>query len=276
MDAAPVVRTYPFGVPSWIDVGAADLDAAVEFYGRLFGWTFETATPPGVPAYVIARLDGEDVGGLAARERTWWTTYVAVDDIEATVAAIAAAGGTVVEPVAAAGDGGWSAICLDPAGVELGLWQAKNRPGAQAVNRPGAWNFSDLHSDDADALDFYVRVFGWELGRDGAPAIRVPGYGDHLEATSDPDIRHRQASAPPGFADVIGGIAPADPGLAPHWHVTFTVADRDAAAAAAGRLGATVVGTTDERWARKATLRDPQGAWFSVSEFTPPEGSSFG
>ena len=38
-----------------------------------------------------------------------------------------------------------------------------------------------------------------------ATMIQVPGYGDHLAATVDPDIHERQATAPPGFADVIGG-----------------------------------------------------------------------
>ena len=63
-------RTYPEGVPSWIDIEQADLDAAQEFYGGLFGWTFEPATPPDAPlAYVIARLDGRDAAGLGGAPR---------------------------------------------------------------------------------------------------------------------------------------------------------------------------------------------------------------
>lgn len=271
------VRTYPHGVPSWIDVSAPDADAAESFYGRLFGWTFDAMTPAGVPTYAIIRLDGAEVGGLAARNRATWATYIAVDDIEAAVAAITAAGGSIVDPVEAGGDGGWSARCTDPAGVEFSLWQARNRPGAQVVNQPGAWNFSDLHTDDPNGVDFYAQVFGWVVEpSDGAPSLRVPGYGDHLAATVDPDIRNRQASAPPGFADVIGGVAGNDPGQPPHWHVTFTVADRDAAAASAERLGATVLGAAEGAWSRSAMVRDPQGAVFTVSQFTPPDGSSFG
>jgi predicted enzyme related to lactoylglutathione lyase len=270
------IRTYPNGVPSWIDVSAPEPVAAESFYGRLFGWTFETMTPPGVPRYAIIRLEGADVGGVAARGRAEWSTYIAVDDIEATVAAVDAAGGRVVEPIEAAGDGGWSARCADPAGVHFSLWQANKRPGAQAVNEPGAWNFSDLHTDDPRSIGFYVQVFGWVVDpSDGAPFLRVPGYGDHLEATVDPDIRSRQASAPPGFADVIGGVAGIDAGLPPHWHVTFTVADRDAAAASAERLGATILSSSDGTWSRSAMISDPQGAVFSMSQFTPPDESSF-
>ena len=134
--------------------------------------------------------------------------------------------------------------------------------------QPGAWNFSDLHTDDPAGVDFYEQVFGWSVDRtEGATFLKVPGYGDHLAATVDPDIHERQAAAPPGFADVIGGVAPTDRGLAPHWHVTFTVADRDAAAAMAKAAGASVLGTSEDRWTRKAMICDPQGAIFSLSEF---------
>ena len=81
-------------------------------------------------------------------------------------------------------------------------------------------------------------MFGWEFTDAGfATMIRVPGYGDHLAATTDPDIRERQASVsvPPGFADAIGWVGPAEDGEPPHWHVTFAVADRDETAALAAR-----------------------------------------
>ena len=54
--------------------------------------------------------------------------------------------------------------------------------------------------------------------------------------------------------------------------MTFTVADRDDSVATAERLGATVLRSADELWTRNAVLRDPQGAVFTVSQFTPPAG----
>jgi predicted enzyme related to lactoylglutathione lyase len=269
-------RTYPAGVTCWIDLEVDDLDAAQHFYGSLFDWTFTTATPPGVPPYLIAQLDGEDAAGLGGpppqRDRALnrWSTYVAVDDLEASLAEVEGAGGRVVDPVEQAGEGGWNATVADPAGNELRLWKAKRRLGAQVSNLPGAWNFSDLHTDDPEgAKRFYGSVFGWvfvDLGP--STMIQVPGYGDHLAATVDPGIHERQASAPPGFADVIGGLAPASE-LGPHWHVTFTVADRDEAASTAESLGATVLGRTEDDWTRQAVIRDPQGAVFTASQFTP-------
>ena len=73
--------------------------------------------------------------------------------------------------------------------------------------------------------------------------VRLPGYGDHLEATIDPQIRERQAFAPPGFADVVAGVA-VDAGP-PRWHLRFTVADRDAAAESAIVNGADLLSCAD-------------------------------
>jgi predicted enzyme related to lactoylglutathione lyase len=274
-----VPRTYPAGVTSWVDIEHPDLEAAAAFYGGLFGWTVEQATPPGVtPRYLIAQLDGVDAAGLgesvASAGGPAWHTYVAVDDADASAARVQASGGRLLDGPSDAGEGGRSARCADPFGVEFRLWQARRRPGVQVVNTPGAWNFSDLHAaDPAASAAFYTDVFGWSIDDVGfGSMIRVPGYGDHLAATVDPDIHERQAgvSVPPGFADAIGWLAAASPGEEPHWHVTFTVADRDASAERAEQLGGTVLDRSDTAWTRQVLIRDPQGGVFTASQFTPP------
>ena len=78
--------------------------------------------------------------------------------------------------------------------------------------------------------------------------------------------------APPGFEDAIAWVAPTAPDEPSHWHVSFTVADRDQTAADAERLGAQVLGRDDTKWTRTALIRDPQGAEFTASQFTPPSG----
>jgi len=269
-------RSYPAGVTSWIDLESPDLDAAEAFYTALFGWTYERATPPEAPQpYDIVRLDGSDVAGMGVsaegQAAAGWNTYIAVDDIEATCAAVGLAGGTVVDPPTPAGEGGIGAVCQDPSGVEFRLWQAKRRLGAQLVNAPGAWNFSDLHTaDPAGAQAFYERVFPWRFVDMGfATMIQVPGYGDHLAATSDPDIFERQAFAPEHFADVVSGFAPAGT-LGSGWFVSFSVADRDDTASLAESLGAQVLDREDSEWTLQAAIRDPQGATFIASEFLDP------
>jgi len=273
-------RTYPHGVPCWVEVETPDVDATSAFYGALFGWRF--AEQPVVTArrYAVASVDGTDetavaaVAGPVRADGARWTTSLAVDDVDAAARRVPALGGTVLEPPAdvEAGDrlAGRAATVRDPQGVESRLWQAGSRPGAQRVNEPGTWNFSNvLTPDPAAALAFYGALLGWEVDPDLAAGMaRVPGYGDHLARTSDPGIHERQEGfAPPGFADAVAGIVP-DDGPA-RWSVAFAVADRDAAADAARDAGATVLATTQDPWARHATVRDPQGAVLVVSEFAP-------
>jgi uncharacterized protein len=267
-------RTYPNGVPSWVDTEQPDPEAAQDFYHRLLGWTFETVSPPSTPLYAIASLGGRDVAGLAPSDgqpAAAWNTYVAVDDADATAARVTAAGGEVVTAPFEPGPAGRTAFCRDRAGAEFRLWQAGRRLGAQAVNEPGTWNFSYLHTDQPDEIDFYSDVFGWVVADLGfASMVRAPGYGDHLEATVDPGIRARQrGGAPPGFEDAISFVVALEPGMRPHWHVAFSVADRDDTVASARRLGAEVISAEENDWTRTAVIRDPQGATFTASQFAP-------
>ncbi len=272
-------RTYPHGVTCWIDTEQPDLAAARAFYGELFGWTMTDAAPPDASgSYLVATLDGQDVAAIASTQAAsaGWNTYVAVDNADETAAAVTANGGVLLAPPTDAGSAGRAATCADPFGAEFRLWRAGTRLGAQRTNSPGAWNFSNLHAPDREAaMAFYTPLFGWraaDLDQGAGAMLQVPGYGDHLAATVDPGIHERQASAPAGFADAIGFLVVIPVGEAPRWHVTFTVADRDESAATAARLGATVVSTSDSMWTKDAIVRDPQGAEFTVSQFTPPDG----
>ena len=271
-DESHKTRTYPAGVPCWVDVEQPDLRAGAEFYGELFGWTFIAAGEPGADASsLFARLDGLDVGALESGESgAGWVSYIATDDIGQSCVAVEHAGGSVAVPPAS-GPYGHSATCVDPQGAVFRLWQAGAHHGSQTVNVPGAWNFSDLRTPDvAASLAFYGEVFGWRVDPDlGAGMIRLPGYGDHLAATIDPGIHERQAFAPPGFADVIAGLTPDDAAERASWVIRFTVQDRDASVSAAERLGATVVSLADTEWTKEAVIVDPQGASFIVSQFAP-------
>lgn len=270
-------RSYPAGVTCWVDTEQPDVEAARHFYGNLFGWTFSDAVPVDVPGtYLIASLDGADVAAIGPPQGNApveWNTYIAVDDADTAAAAVRAAGGSVTLDPVDAGPGGRLAACVDPRGARFRLWQPRRRLGAQLTNAPGSWNFSDLHTADAaGATGFYAPLFGWEFDDVGfATMIRRPGYGDHLAATVDPGINERQEgiSAPPGFADAIGWLAPQDGGQ-DHWHVSFTVASRDDSAATAEKLGAVVISSEDTDWTRTALIRDPQGAELTLSQFTPP------
>jgi uncharacterized protein len=269
-------RTYPHGVPSWIETEQPDPGAARTFYGELFGWAYEDR--PG--GYTIARLGGREVAGLIEAGRqpggkgAGWNTYISVDDADGTVKRVRDAGGRVLAEPEDVGPAGRSALCVDPQGARFGLWQPGMRLGVQATNEPGAWNFGNLHTSDPQrSTAFYSTVFGWSLDDVGfATMIRVPGYGDHLASTTDPDIHERQSGVgvPPGFADAVGWLVPEEQGNPARWHVVFTVADRDSSVEIVERSGGSVISSETSEWSRDAVVRDPWGAEFTVSQFTPP------
>jgi uncharacterized protein len=263
------MRTYPNGVPCWVQLDTADTAEATRFYGGVFGWEFADADPDDPGSYLFARLTGEDVGAIQRSDSSGWVGFIACDDIEATCAAVAREGGTVVGAPDAGSPFGRSAVCADPRGTVFHLWQAGTHPGSQIVNVPGAWNFSDLHTRDPEAsLAFYGAVFGWRVDPElGSGMIRLPGYGDHLAATVDPGIHERQRFAPSGFADVIAGLTPADDD---GWWMRFSVADRDETVARAVELGGSEVSRSDTAWTREAVIRDSAGAAFVASQFAPP------
>lgn len=284
MADSPTARTYPHGVPSWVDLETRDVDGALAFYGDLFGWTFDEKLPPGVPGrYVVASRDGTDATAIAAiatpdsgfEGEIAWHTYLAVDDITATADRVAELGGVVSSAPQAVGPpgepAGTMARIVDPQGAPSRLWQAGTRVGAQVVNAPGTWNFSNLLTPDVDAaLRFYGPLLGWVRSDDlGAGMARVPGYGDHLARTVDPAIHERQEFVPPGFADVVAGVVRVD-GPA-RWSVAFAVADRDRSVEQAERTGATVLATEEGEWSKEATIRDPFGAELVLAQFDPPE-----
>jgi predicted enzyme related to lactoylglutathione lyase len=277
-------EAYPPGVPCWVDTAQPDPEAAVEFYGGLFGWEFEDRMPADHPVrYFVARLAGGDVAAVGSPPdggppTPVWSTYVAVESADDAAAKVKEAGGTVVTEPFDIPDAGRMAVFSDPEGAVFCVWQARDHKGARLVNEPGAWVFSDLNTRDPEqASAFYRAVFGWELTDfDGFSVFRLPGYGDFL-AQGDPEIRRRQSEegAPAGFEDVVAGVRPMTSDqfpdeVPPHWSVTFSVDDTDAAAERATALGGKVtVPPFDVPPVRVAVLSDPQGAVFSVSKYTP-------
>jgi len=270
---------FPPGVPAWIDTHQPDPDAAAAFYSGLFGWSFREL-PNGAERYLVATLEGRNVAAVSAERpgsSPAWNTYIGVDNAAAAAARVRESGGRVsVEPLDI-GDLARVATCADPSGAPFGLWQPGSIKGAQAVNAPGTWNFSELRTDDVEgATRFYGAVFGWEaevvdMGIMAGTMVRLPGYADFLEQF-DPGIRQRHADfgAPPGFSECIAWILPLPAGEAAHWNVTFAVADTDAVAAKARELGGSVlVEPFDVAPVRSAVLSDSAGAPFTVNAFKP-------
>ena len=271
---------YIPGVPCWVDTSQPDPEAAAAFYGGLFGWAVEDAMPPGSDGrYLIGRIDGRDAAAISsippgAPAVATWNTYIWVDEVDASVATVRDAGGTVVAEPFDVMDAGRMAVVADPEGAPFCLWQARQHRGAGVVNAHGALNFNGLATRDVErAKAFYGAVFGWEvLSLPAGLMWTLPGYGDHLEE-STPGLRAQmeQMSAPPGFIDVVAAlrpIGPDDSATPAHWNVTFGVDDAEATAARAQELGGEIVsGPLDAPWTRLVVIKDPQGASFVAGQF---------
>ena len=299
----PERNGYIAGVPCWVDASQPDPDAALEFYGALFGWEFEDAMPGEEAQYFVARGEtasssifdttGAKQGGDVAAVRSvpeaappvaMWNTYFWVESADETATKVRDAGGKVaVEPFDFL-DFCRTAVFTDPEGAAFSVWEARKHKGARLVNDPGAVVFNGLNTRDAEkAKPFYESVFGWRtlsIGG-GGEGWALPGYGDYLEREHHPGLREQmgQAGAPEGFEDAVGSINPIpddQPDTPAHWSVTFSVDDADGTAQKVTELGGKVLAPPfDAPWStptytiRVTVLADPQGATFAASKFIP-------
>ncbi|MFY1635612.1 VOC family protein [Solwaraspora sp. WMMB335] len=243
------------GVPAWVDLGTADLPAAIRFYGELFGWTAEVSDDPDSAGYTIFTKDAKPVAGAGTvstgGQPPTWTTYLGTLDVQATTKLVESAGGTVLMPPFDVADRGRAAVFSDPGGATFAAWQPLEMAGAELFNVPGSLCWNELTTRDPDgAKEFYGAVFDWENRDTPFPPIMYTEW-----------LVEQQPVA--GMMPMVGDDWPAD--LPAHWMVYFAVNDCDATAAHARAIGGTVsVPPTDLPHGRFAVLNDPQGAFFSV------------
>jgi predicted enzyme related to lactoylglutathione lyase len=269
---------YPSGVPCWVETLQPDPQAAIGFYGSLFGWEFaELGRMPGYRRgeYFVAQVRGRDVAGIGPlADRSGlpaWITHIRVDSADEAADKAKSAGGTLCDGPIDVPPAGRLAVLADPAGALMCAWEAGAREGAQLVNELRVWVLSLLRTSDLEnSKAFYGAVFGWQSESFGPPGSRLtlwrlPGYVGGVP---------EQLPVP---RDVVGVMTPisGDDSLGtgqPHWEVNFWVEDEAATAENAIRLGGKVIVPPDHPpGLRNVVLADPQGSVFSVSQ--PPAGS---
>ena len=246
---------WPNGTPCWVDYGASDVEAAKEFYGRLFGWEF-TGGEPQFGGYIVATRNGESAAGLSPLmdpgDSPGWTTYFAADDARAAADRVREAGGTVVVEPMEVGPLGTMVIALDPQGNAFALWQAGQHPGVRVYNEPGAlvWNEAAVE-DPASAREFYSTVFGFTFD-EGSGAEGYTTFATGGNPLGD-----------------LGGLRPGSP---KGWTVSFAVESVDDTVAQVEPAGGKVtMAPKDTEYGRFAVVEDPWGAPFAVMQ-TPTGG----
>ena len=267
-------ETYPPGVSCFIDTERTDVDAAMAFYGGLFGWTYEERHAAGRaalragPARRARR--GRDRRGVQRRaggvEHLHQRRERGRDRARRSRPR---AGRSLLAPFDF-GTAGRMAVFADPEGAAFRVWQAGEAGGARARQRArarGTGATSRRATSTPRRRSTRRSSAGSTRTSTSAPGaatmIRVPGYGEHLEALNPGTLaRHKEDGAPEGFSDAIGWMQrPSNPDGPARWAVTFTVADADETAARTAELGGTVLAEPfDVPYSRMTVIRDPEGA----------------
>ena len=246
---------------NWVDLSARDFEGQSAFYAALFGWTYSDMPLGGGMVYRMFKADGHTVAGmgrlpadqLAQGRPSAWNTYLAADDVDATVAKAVALGGTVVMPPAnVPGDSGRIAAIQDPTGAYIFFWKPARYDDTMEYMLPGTLFWNDLSTRDPErAIDFYTKLLGWDIQPlDAGPmpywVVNVDGRGE-------------------------GGIMPMPemvPAEAPSfWLPYFRMEDLAAGVAKAAELGASVLsGPVDvPDMVAFAVIADPAGATFALA-----------
>jgi len=237
----------------WNDLLTNDVDAAREFYGKLFGWTFLQ-----LGRYTVIQNNGRSIGGMveikgdpdkpnAAR----WLCTLSVDDVDEAVALLIAEGGIVNEGPLELLNRGRGALVRDPLGAQLLLLHAKDGDPEDEEPAMGSWLWHELWSNNAEAsLTFYQKLAGYDYEGDAT---------DYLVLT-----RENQWRAGIRFID--------DSELEMRWVPVVRIVDTEAIAEKAVQLGGElrVAPRPTASGGSVALLVDPSGAPVIIQSWTAP------
>lgn len=252
--------TNPEGTPIWYELLTPDPDASKVFYDHVIGWTIE-AQPSGAMDYRMIGTAGDgQVGGVmrltpemqTGGARPTWLFYIGVDDVDASVGKITAAGGSVLMAPFDIPGVGRLAFVADPQGAPFYVMRGASEESSTAFDRTGMGkcNWNELATtDQAGANAFYASVFGWSY----PDKMSMGEMGDYVfVAVGDTTIgatMTRPAGGPP-----------------PSWQFYFRAPDIEAAAAKVGAAGGTVHHGPHEvpGGDRIIIASDPHGVMFGV------------
>jgi predicted enzyme related to lactoylglutathione lyase len=250
-------KTIP-GKFVWFEHVSSDPKRAQAFYAELFGWRVQ-AFPEGGTYEMIVAPDGSMLGGYAraTNERARWLSFASVHDVDRTVAAAVAAGGTIVVPPGDMSGVGRIARIADPQGAEL--WVSHNDGGDPPdleLAPYGTFFWNELHTTAAtEAVAFYTKVLGYT-----AVPMVTPSHSYH--------VLEGEGEGRGGISDHIGD------GMAPHWLPYVHVDDADATLERARKHGAMTPVTAMDipTIGRFGVLKDPSGAILAVMKPLPRQG----
>ena len=248
----------PHGTPIWYEYLAEDADRATAFYAEVAGWQATSSGMPGVDYRILSTVRGAAIGGLMALPqggsiRPGWLGYFGVDDVDATVSAVQAAGGHVHMPPTTLDGIGRMALVTDPQGAPFYVMRGASKAPSMSFQGPDdaspghvVWN--ELIATDQDAvMRFYGPLFGWR--HEGAMPMGPLGDYKFLHAGSA----------------CLGATMNLPPGETPGWRFYVLIAEVDTAIGRLTGAGGRVLRGPDQV---------PGGDYAMVAE--DPFGARFG
>ncbi|MGH7495366.1 MAG: VOC family protein [bacterium] len=119
--------TYGNGKVCYIEIPAIDVDRSAVFYNAVFGWQIRQRSD-GHLAFddTVNEVSGTWVAGRKAAAEPGLLIYIMVDSVAATIDAVNANGGKIVQPTGMDAPE-ITARFSDPAGNVIGLYQQPTR-----------------------------------------------------------------------------------------------------------------------------------------------------
>jgi hypothetical protein len=260
----PPTGHYTLGRFVWGELVTADVGTAADFYGKVFGWTFETyGGEDDRDTYTLALANGLPIGGMVYDARAMksgtpsarWVGLVSVADVQAAATAATASGGTVIRAPVMLGERGETAILRDPEGALFGVVKSKHGDPLDYAGELNEWYWVDLWTSDVDkAAAFYRAVVGYET----AP-VAEDSLGTGLRLVSG------------GYARA-GIMQKRNPETSTTWLPYLRVADVAATASATKTAGGKVLmEPVTLQGMRVAIIADPTGAPVGIVQVATTE-----
>ncbi|WP_392667523.1 VOC family protein [Streptomyces sp. LN785] len=260
--SAPAPLTGP-AAPCWVNLMTRDLKSAQDFYSAVLGWEFRAGKLG--QEFSVARRGGVPVAGIAAvatayRVAVAWTPYFSVQNADVTASRIRERSGTVAVGPLALGKGR-GALAADRDGAVFGFWERTEPATSPPAPDDHSHTWLRLRTRDAfEAAIFYGEVLDWASDTPGGCEVSF----DRDEVVVECDGRQ--------LARINSGAVEAapDPLVRPHWQVHFPVDDVAAAVKIAREHGGSVVEERTQGQGTEATLMDPDGGLFTVTDIRKP------
>jgi len=252
----------------WYELMTSDADGARDFYSAVVGWDIDATSDAPMDYRMISAANGPVAGLMpltaemqSGGARSCWMGYIAVDEVDRSVADIKARGGSIHMEPWDIPDVGRAAFVADPQGVMFYIMKPTppaNNPDAVSTSFSAtepmqghcAWN--ELSSTDPEASKaFYGKLFGW--AQDGDMDMGPLGKYEFWWAS---DKRFMLGAVMPKMAEMP----------IPMWTYYFRVPDIDSAVATITERSGCILQEPIEIPGGDFSMvgMDPQGAPFAL------------